>query len=74
MTHYKVDPRVYIYNDEDYEIEVDMELMEDGYPYGLMIHNGEEILLTDEEQGRARDAYNLMVEAYEDAKADYYGV
>jgi hypothetical protein len=73
MVHAKVDPRVYIYNNDDMEIEVDMELLEDGYPYGLMLHNGEEVLLTNDEQERARDAYALMVEAYEDARGDYYG-
>ena len=63
---------VYIYNDDDKEIEVDMELLEDGFPYGIMTNDGEEVMLTTDEQERARDAHALMVEAYEDAKVVYY--
>lgn len=67
-----IDPRVYIYNDDDIEVEVDTELLEDGFPYGVLMTDGEEVLLTDKEQERARDAYALMLEAYEDSKVDYY--
>ena len=63
---------VYIYNKEDQEIEVDMELLEDGFPYGIMTNDGEEVMLTTDEQERARAAYAMMIEAYEDARADYY--
>lgn len=63
---------VYIYNDDDKEIEVDMELLEDGFPYGLMTHDGEEVMLTSDEQERAKDAYNLKIEEYEAEDAGYY--
>jgi hypothetical protein len=48
-----------------------------------MTNDGEEVMLTTDEQERARDAHALMIEAYEDAaaergyenmRADYYGV
>jgi len=65
---------VYIYNKENKEIEVDMELLEDGFPYGIMTNDGEEVMLTTDEQEQARDAYNIKMEGYECARGDYYGV
>jgi hypothetical protein len=65
---------VYIYNKEDKEIEVDMELLEDGFPYGIMTNDGEEVMLTSDEQKQARDAYNIKMEEYEAEGANYYGV
>ena len=63
---------VYIYNDDDKEIEVDMELLEDGFPYGIMTHNGEEVMLTMDEQELAKDAYNLKMEEYEAEDGGYF--
>lgn len=71
----KVDPRVYIYDEDDHELEIDMELLEDGYEYGLCLTGptmGEEVRLTDRQMAEARDKYMLLVDEYESAKTDYY--
>lgn len=69
MTHEHL---VYIYDEDDNEIEVDMELLEDGYPYGLMIGTGEEVLLSSEQEQKARDQHRELMEEYEAAKGDCY--
>lgn len=68
----KIDPRVYIYDEDDHELEVDMELLEDGYEYALNLVTGEEVKLTDRQMDEARDKFMLMMNEYEDAKAEYY--
>ena len=71
----KIDPRVYIYDEDDHELEVDMELVEDGYPYAVYMSGpmkGEEIKLSASQIDTARDIYELLVDEYESAKADYY--
>ena len=79
----KIDPRVYIYDENDHELEVDMELLEDGYEYGLRLTGptmGEEVRLTDNQMAEARDKYmllissgaTLLVDEYESAKYDYH--
>lgn len=66
------DHLVYIYDEYDNEIEVDMELLEDGYPYGLLTVNGTEIRLSSEQEQKARDQHRENMEEREAAKADYY--
>lgn len=68
----KIDPRVYIYDEDDHELEVDMELLEDGYEYALNMTTGEEVKMTDDQMTEARDKFILLVDEYESAKADYY--
>lgn len=68
----RIDPRVYIYNLYDEEIEVDVELLEDGCESGLNLTTGEEVTLTDSQIREARDKFMLLVEEYESAKSDYY--
>ena len=68
----KIDPRVYIYNLYDEEIEVDVELLEDGCESGLNLTTGEEVTLTDSQIREARDMFMLLVEEYETYKSDYY--
>lgn len=78
----KIDTRVYIYDEDDhqaegggqspYELEVDMELLEDGYEYALNLVTGEEVKMTDRQMDEARDKYMLLVDEYESAKADHY--
>jgi hypothetical protein len=68
----KIDPRVYIYNLYDEEIEVDVELLEDGCKSGLNLTTGEEVTLTDSQIREARDMFMLLVEEYETYKSDYY--
>lgn len=71
----KIDPRVYIYDENDNELEVDMESLEDGYEYGLCLTGptmGEEVRLTDDQMAEARDKYMLLVDEYESAKYDYH--
>ena len=68
----RIDPRVYIYNLYDEEIEVDVELLEDGCESGLNLTTGEEVTLTDSQIREARDMFMLLVEEYETYKSDYY--
>ena len=68
----RIDPRVYIYNLYDEEIEVDVELLEDGCKSGLNLTTGEEVTLTDSQIREARDMFMLLVEEYETYKSDYY--
>ena len=68
----RIDPRVYIYNLYDEEIEVDVELLEDGCKSGLKLTTGEEVTLTDSQIREARDMFMLLVEEYETYKSDYY--
>ena len=68
----RIDPRVYIYNLYDEEIEVDVELLEDGCKSGLNLTTGEEVTLTDSQIREARDMFMLLVEEYEAYKSDYY--
>lgn len=68
----RIDPRVYIYNLYDEEIEVDVELLEDGCESGLNLTTGEEVTLTDSQIREARDMFMLLVEEYEAYKSDYY--
>ena len=71
----KIDPRVYIYDEDDCELEVDMELLEDGYEYGLCLTGptmGEEVRLSDSQITEARDKFMLLVDEYESAKYDYH--
>lgn len=71
----KIDPRVYIYDEDDCELEVDMELVEDGYPYAVYMSgpmSGEEIKLSDSQITEARDKFMLLVDEYESAKYDYH--
>lgn len=68
----KIDPRVYIYDENDNEIEVDMELLDDGCESGLNLTTGEEVKLTSGQIEEAKDKFMLLVDEYESAKADYY--
>ena len=68
----RIDPRVYIYDQDDNEIEVDMELLEGGCESGLNLTTGEEVTLTDSQIREARDMFMLLVEEYEAYKSDYY--
>lgn len=71
----KIDPRVYIYDEDDCELEVDMELVEEGYEYGLCLTGpmmGEEVRLSDSQITEARDKFMLLVDEYESAKYDYH--
>ena len=55
----KTETFVYICDKDDYEIEVDVELMEDGFPVGVYTEGpdkGIEITLTDKMIEDARDA------------------
>ena len=63
---------VYIYDEHDVEVEVDMELLEDGFPYGIITSNGTEIRLTTEQEDQARHAYNIKREEYDCYRSDYY--
>ena len=63
---------VYIYDDYDNEIEVDMELLEDGFPYGLLTASGEEIKLSSRLEQKALDQHREDTEEREAEKADYY--
>lgn len=68
----KLEYFVYIYDEHDNELEVDMELLEEGYSYGVVTGDGEEIKLSPEQVQKARDQYRENLEEYEAAKADYY--
>lgn len=71
----KIDPRVYICDEDDNELEVDMELLEEGFPYAVYMSGpkkGEEVGLTPEQIDTAEDKFMLLVDEYESAKADYY--
>lgn len=68
----KLEYFVYIYDEHDNELEVDMELLEEGYSYGVVTGDGEEIKLSPEQEQKARDQYRENLEEYEAAKADYY--
>lgn len=63
---------VYIYDEHDNEIEVDMELLEDGYPYGLLTVNGTEIRLSSEQEQKARDQHRENMEEYAAQQGEYY--
>lgn len=67
----KIDTRVYVYDEDDYELEVDMGLLEDGYEYALNMTTGEEVKLTDSQMTKARDKFMLLVDEYGSAKYDY---
>lgn len=69
MTHEHL---VYIYDIDDNEIEVDMELLEDGYPYGLLTANGTEIRLSSEQEQKARDQHRENMEEYAAQRGEYY--
>ena len=68
----KLEYFVYIYDEHDNELEVDMELLEEGYSYGVVTGDGEEIKLSPEQVQKARDQYRENLEEYEAAKADYH--
>jgi hypothetical protein len=71
----KIDPRVHIYDEDDHEIWVDMELLEDGYPCAVYLSGpmkDEDVTLTTTQIETARDKFMLLVDEYESAKADYY--
>lgn len=69
MTHEHL---VYIYDEHDNEIEVDMELLEDGFPYGLLTANGTEIRLSSEQEQKARDQHQEDTRERETQQGEYY--
>lgn len=63
---------VYIYDEHDVEVEVDMEMLEDGFPYGIITSNGTEIRLSSEQEQKARDQHRENMEEYAAQQGEYY--